>query len=203
MMRAWGRSAGVAAIVLTLGVLTLGGCAVPVGPVSVSRFHLPDTASLGHGAIAVVPAAGMDGGSLEVQSYQAAVTQQLGRLGYAVVFPADASQVAEVRLASETDQPAPGSPVHVGGAGYTGSYGSGLGLGLSFNLSGGPKAQTTQELGVVIRERATGTVLWEGKALFTVAATSPLATTQLAAPKLAGALFAGFPGHSGETIQVP
>jgi hypothetical protein len=46
-------------------------------------------------------------------------------------------------------------------------------------------------------------VLWEGRANFTVRATSPLADTALGAPKLAEALFKGFPGQSGETIQVP
>ena len=55
---------------------------------------------------------------------------------------------------------------------------------------------------MTIKERASGKALWEGKATFTVRAASPLASTQLGAAKLAEALFKGFPGSSGETIQV-
>jgi hypothetical protein len=54
----------------------------------------------------------------------------------------------------------------------------------------------------MIRDRASGQVLWEGRAAITVAASSPLSNTALAAPRLAQGLFAGFPGNSGETIQV-
>ncbi len=90
--------------------------------------------------------------------------------------------------------------------GSTGSYGSGVGLGIGINLSGPPPEQVETLLAVTIKHRQSGTVLWEGRASFTVRATSPLATTQLGAPKLAPklakALFHNFPGHSGETIQV-
>jgi hypothetical protein len=57
-------------------------------------------------------------------------------------------------------------------------------------------------LGVTIKDRTSDKALWEGKANFTVNASSPLANTQLGAAKLAEALFGGFPGTSGETIEV-
>ena len=69
-------------------------------------------------------------------------------------------------------------------------------------MSGPPPEQVETLLGVTIKDRASGKALWEGKASFAVRATSPLATTQLGAAKLAEALFKGFPGSSGETIQV-
>lgn len=184
--------------------LSLAGCAVPMGPVEVTRFHVPDTAPLGKGGIAVEPAAGMDGNSLEWRSYQMAVQRKLTLLGYTDASGTQSPQVAELRLARRTIEPAAGgSPVSIGVGGSTGSYGSGLGVGLGINLSPKASRQVETLLAVTIRDRASKAPLWEGRALYTVRATSPLADTALAAPKLADALFKDFPGQSGETIQVP
>ena len=71
-----------------LGLLVTG-CVAPVGPVEVTRFHLPDTGVLGHGAITVEPAPGEDGASLEFRTYAAAVARQLTLIGYS-------EQVAQV-----------------------------------------------------------------------------------------------------------
>ena len=113
------------------------------------------------------------------------------------------NQIAMVRVTRETIGTASQRrPVRVGVAGTGGSYGSAGAIGLSFDLTGSGQPQVATELAVVIREAASGKALWEGRASFTVAATSPLASTQLGAVKLAQALFAGFPGTSGETITV-
>ena len=82
------------------------------------------------------------------------------------------------------------------------SYGSGVGLGIGLNLSPKPKEQVATELAVSIRDRTSGTVLWEGRASFVVTTASPLAGTALGAPKMSEALFLNFPGQSGETIEV-
>jgi hypothetical protein len=185
-------------------VLALAGCAVPLSPVEVTRFHLPETSALGHGTLAVVAAPAADPASLEQQGWQALVGERLVALGYTAA-PADrAQQIATVAITRETSQPGPASqpPVRVGLSGATGSYGSGLGLGLSFNLAGKSAAQVTTQLAVTIRDRASGATLWEGRSRFTVAATSPYADGQLAGAQLASALFAGFPGQSGETVTV-
>lgn len=179
----------------------LSGCMAPTGPITVNRFHAPDVSRLGKGAIAVEPAQGMDGKSLELQSFEAAVTQQLQRVGYSTGDSGD--QVALVRLSRSRYQPEKArNPVSVGIGGSTGSFGSGLGLGIGLDLSGRPPEQVETELAVTIRDRKTGANLWEGRASFTVSARSPLADTQLGAPKMAEALFRGFPGNSGETIEV-
>lgn len=179
----------------------LGGCMAPTGPITVNRFHAPDVSQLGKGSIAVEPAPGMDGKSLELQSFEAAVTQQLQRVGYATEGSGD--QVVLVRLNRSRYQPEKArNPVSVGVGGSTGSFGSGLGVGIGLDLSGRPPEQVETELSVVIRDRKTGANLWEGRATFTVSARSPLADTQLGAPKMAEALFRGFPGNSGETIEV-
>jgi hypothetical protein len=186
-----------------LALAALGGCVAPTGPVEVTRFHAADLTRLGKGTIAVVPAPGQDGQSLEWRTYQGAVQRQLGLLGYAEAPAGEAGQVAELRLSRATFQPERSSgPVSVGVGGSTGSYGSGVGLGVGINLSPRPAQQIQTELGVIIKDRIAGTALWEGRANFAVRTTSPLAESGLGAAKMSEALFQGFPGQSGETIEV-
>ncbi|HET9630391.1 MAG TPA: DUF4136 domain-containing protein [Novosphingobium sp.] len=190
-------------LVQAAALLPLAACVAPTGPIEVTRFHTADTAMLGRGGIAVEAAAGMDPGSIELKTFEEAVTRELQRIGYADSGAASPAQIAQVRLERRTVQPERRrSPVTVGVGGSTGSYGSGLGMGVGIDLSGPPPAMTETLLGVVIRERASGAVLWEGRAAFAVRADSPLATTPLGAAELARALFAGFPGRSGETVLV-
>ncbi len=187
-----------------LSLAALGGCVAPIGPVEVTRFHVPELATLGRGRIAVEPAIGQDGVSLEFRTYASAVARQLVLLGYSEQpLGAPVSQIALVRIERQTYSPGrTRGPVTVGVGGSAGSYGSGVGVGIGVDLSGPPPEQVETLLGVTIKDRASGKALWEGKATFTVRATSPLATTQLGAAKLSEALFKGFPGSSGETIQV-
>jgi len=187
-----------------MGLLALSGCVTPVGPVEVTRFHLPDTSVLGKGTIAVEPASGQDGESMEFRSYAAAVERQLATAGYSIVPGGNSGQVAQLKLDRQTWRPERRrGPVSVGVGGAAGSWGSGAGIGLGIDLSGPPPQQVETTMSVIIKDRTAGTRLWEGRASFTVRASSPLATTQLGAPKLAEALFKDFPGQSGETIQVP
>lgn len=187
---------------LGLGALVLSGCVTPVGPVEVTRFHVEDVSPLGKGTISVEPAPGSDPASLDWQTYQAAVTRQLVLIGYTEAAPGTGAQVAQVSLSRSTFKPGGSGPVSVGVGGSTGTYGSGVGVGVGFNLSPGAKEQVTTDLAVSIRDRASGKVLWEGRASFTVGTGSPLAGNALAAPKMTQALFLNFPGTSGETIEV-
>lgn len=188
-----------------LALMLLAACVAPVGPVEVTRFHVPGVAQLGQGTVAVEPAEGMDGQSLEFRTYAAAVSRELQRLGYAEMVAGGRSSqsVALVRIERESfRRGSDGSPVSVGIGGGTGGYGSGVGVGLGLNLSGPPPETVETRLSVVIRDRVSGQTLWEGRASFSVRASSPLAQTQLGAAKLAEALFRGFPGTSGETLLV-
>ena len=185
--------------------MALSGCATPVGPVEVTRFHLPDTAMLGRGTIQVQPAADEDGTSIEFRTYAAAVARELVRVGYTETMPGGpaGTQVAVVSVDRETLVPErQRSPVSVGVGGSTGSYGSGVGLGVGINLSGPPPEQVETRMSVAIKDRVTGQNLWEGRASFTVRADAPVAQTALGAAKMAQALFKDFPGRSGETIAV-
>lgn len=193
-----------AAALLSLAALSAGlaGCVAPVGPVEVTRFHLP-SAPLGRGAITVEPASGVDGASLEYRTYAAAVARQLTLIGYSEQIAGSAPQVAQVRLDRRSHQPGrEANPVSVGVGGSAGSYGSGVGLGIGIDLSGPPPEQVDTQLSVTIKDRVSGQALWEGRSRFTVSAKSPLANSQLGAAKMAEALFKDFPGRSGETIQV-
>ncbi|MDD3799636.1 MAG: DUF4136 domain-containing protein [Novosphingobium sp.] len=189
---------------IALATIPLAGCVAPVGPVQVTRFHEPAAdAVLARGTIAVEPAPGANADSLELRSYQMAVARQLAALGYREAASGSGGQVALVRVASTAFRPGrDGSPVSVGVGGGTSSWGSGVGVGVGVDLSGPPAEQVTTELWVQIRDRASGKALWEGRARFTVRTSSPLAGTQLGAPKLAEALFHDFPGNSGETVNV-
>lgn len=191
------------ALAILLPALVLPSCVAPVGPVEVTRFHAADVSVLGKGTISVEPPPGGDSNNLEWQSYRAAVMRQLVLLGYSEAAPGAGTQVATMTLTRQTLQgEGARSPVSVGLGGSTGSYGSGLGLGVGINLSPKPSARVATDLAVTIRDRASGAALWEGRASFTVSAKSPLAATTLGAPKMTEALFKGFPGQSGETIEV-
>ncbi len=195
------------AILPLAAALALSACVAPVGPVEVTRFHAPDTARLGRGTIRVEPAPGQ-ADSLEFRTYAAAVARELTRIGYSEPLPGQTgnSQVALLTLDRNTYQPQRGrGPVSVGLGGGTGGYGSGVGLGIGFDLSGKPKEQVETRVFVSIRDAAaapTATALWEGRAAFVVRGDSPLAQAPLGSAKVAEALFKGFPGQSGETIQV-
>lgn len=193
-----------AALAATLGAAALlGACTTTyVSPVEVTRFVGEEPALLGTGPIAVRAGPGMDAQSLEYSIFQTAVAEKLGKLGY-IVAGGDALQVAEIsveRLVSAQGRNR--SPVNVGVGGSTGSYGSGVGLGIGLDLSGPPPEEVDTELRVVIRPTGGTMALWEGRARFTATANSDMADTQASAGRLADALFTGFPGQSGETIQV-
>ena len=182
----------------------LTGCATPayVSPVEVTRFTAPQ-AVLGSGLIAVLPGPGEQADSWDYAAFQAAVAQELARLGYSVVT-GGARQVATVNVERVVERAgARRSPVNVGVGGSTGSYGSGVGVGVGINLGGSrPAEQIDTELRVSIFPAGGTEALWEGRARFTATTNSDYADQRAAAAKLAGALFAGFPGRSGETIEV-
>lgn len=190
-------------IFIALAFAPLAGCVAPLGPVQVTRFHAPDPAALAPGSFVVEAGPGGDPAGLEFRSYAAAVAQQLSRLNFIERSPPGSRYVARVSVERATFRPDRNrGPVSVGVGGSTGSYGSGVGLGVGIDLSGPPPELVETRLSVALRDRASGKNVWEGRSAFTVRASSPLAITQLGAAKMAEALFRGFPGVSGETIDV-
>lgn len=195
----------VLAVAVSLATLGLAGCVAPVGPVEVTRYSAPEIAQLQHASVAIEAAPGSDAQGLEFNTYAVAVGRELTRLGFAQQAAGASDLVAAVKVTREVYRGNAGSsPVSVGVGGSTGSYGSGVGVGVGINLNSliGSTEKVETTLSVMIRQRSTGKSVWEGSARHVVSATSPLASTALAAPKLAEALFKDFPGRSGETITV-
>ena len=186
------------------GAALLGGCAAPayVSPVQVTRFVGQQDAFLAQGTIELVAAPGTRSDSLEYSFYQDAVRRELEQLGYRVVAQ-NGSQIAQVSVQQTNAAPSERrGPVSVGMGGSTGSYGSGVGLGIGFDLSGPPPERIETTLAVTIRKPEGGQNLWEGRAGMTATTNSDFASDSTAAARIASALFAGFPGNSGETIEV-
>jgi len=190
-------------IALLAPLALLGGCTTPayVSPVEVTRFSDDAAGALGRGPIAVVPAPGVES-SFEAAAFQAAVADELTQLGYLVTGDM-AQQVAEVSVERFTERAGyQRSPVDVGVGGSTGSYGSGVGMGVGINLGGRPADRINTELRVLIKPSGGGNALWEGRAHLIATTNSNYADNRAAAGKMADALFRGFPGRSGETIEV-
>jgi hypothetical protein len=202
------RCTAMKALRFTLAALAsaavFAGCTTPayVSPVEVTRFTGDAPQLLGSGVIAVRAAPGAEHDSWDYTAFQAAVAEELRQIGYTVTGD-DAPQVAEISFERYVERSGGRrSPVNVGVGGSTGSYGSGVGVGVGVNLGGRPAERIDSELRVMIKPSAGGTALWEGRARFTATANSDFAERQAAAAKLADALFTGFPGQSGETIEV-
>ena len=170
-------------------------------PVEVTRFHTPDSiAGVKTGAAAVVPADGMAPESLETRAWIDAVRREILALGFGEATPGGADRIVEVRVDRQTSRTERArNPVSVGVGGSTGGWHSGVGLGVGFSFGGGPRERTFTRLAVTIRDRVTGRALWEGRAENLESAKDKRASVDLAAPRLAHALFAGFPGKSGAT----
>jgi hypothetical protein len=191
-----------------LAPIAVAGCATTpyTGPVQVTRFHdEAAVAQIGQGTIFIENAPGQEEQSLELAPYKAAIARELAQLGYQEAPRDSADYIAQVRVgryASSTDEGRRG-PVSVGVGGSTGSYGSGVGVGLGFNLGGGKSRERIgTDLGVMIREKDGGKTLWEGRANLEVSPGSKLESATANATAIGEALFRGFPGNNGETVDI-
>ena len=199
----------------TTALLALASPAVAAERVEVTRFHTPATlAQLGPGWVEVVPAAGIDPRSLETRALIDAVARELAAQGFAASAPQPSvGRIAEVRLTRDavpgSERRGGGSSVSIGigggsGGGWRRGGGTslGVGLGVGFPLGGNRQraGDVESELSVTIRDKATGAALWEGRSALRTAQRD--ADRPETAARLAHALFAGFPGKSGETIEV-
>ena len=194
--------------ILAAGFLGLAGCATTpmAAPVEVMRFHVDE---VGRGTVAVVPPPGGPAADdLTFRNYAAAVEQELGAQGYATASAGGASEFVAELAVTEESRPVPSrrSPVSVGlgAGGYSGGWrrgGVGLGGGISFPIGRSKPRQLTATTVTLTIRRRTGTGNeWEGRATTqTLGGTSEASTR---AARLAHALFLGFPGESGRTIEV-
>ncbi len=176
------------------------------GKVEVTRFVAegPAAQSLGHGAIAVAKADDALVDDRERATYEAAVIDRLAGAGYDTQVKAgEGGQTVElhIRHAEIAPPEARHKPVSgemsVGVDSRGGSYES---LAIGLDLRKPAKALLSTRLEARIRDKASGAVLWEGRADIATRDGDSKWSDQVIAAKLAEALFAGFPGKNGETI---
>lgn len=194
------------ALLALVPALALGGCATTgtprLEPVDVTRYHLDSAIAPGTVAVTwddsaiVVPA--------DAPAARAAVRTELTSLGFGEADAASADYIATLSLQRRTQHAArERPPVAVGIGGATGSYGSGIGAGISFDIGGGRRNVVGTMLTLRITERATGRTLWEGSARTATTMREGDTPSDAVAAHLAQALFKDFPGLSGITITVP
>lgn len=171
------------------------------GKVQVSRFLAEDVdvRTLGHGVIGVSAMPGSTGAARSAATFEAAVVDQLAKAGYDTVTPSSASgQVAEVRVIHDVVRPEETKRNPVSGEATVGvsNRGSYTGLALNVDLTKPAKALVSTRLMARIKDRATGAVLWEGRADIVTRDGDDRWTEQAIATRLAAALFEDFPAHS-------
>lgn len=192
--------------ILFTAAAALAGCATTGtvgGPAEVVRYHLDQP--LERGTVVVQPAEGGDG--LSGQPYAAAVSRALTEAGYVPAAPG--GEVQFIALVDVRHRDAPGAArrsgfsIGIGAGGFSGGrHGGGVGYGGGVSLPvGGTRGRgaADTELSVTIKRRVDQSPVWEGHARTVAGRTTP---DDAIAQKLAQALFAGFPGESGRTIEV-
>lgn len=162
---------------------------------------------LGKGRIVVSRAAEASGDAVSMESeaklpvYEAAVIDELARLGYDTATAQDPGQVAEIGVMHRVSVPEEAPRKKVSGAMSTtiSNRGSGFGMALALDLTEPAKAIIATRLDLRIRDKASGRVLWEGHAEGEAREDDGGIDNAAMAARLAGALLKKFP--EGEVVQ--
>ena len=181
------------------------------GPVQVSRFRAQGDAALAlaHGPISVIamPASVDDDGERPAldqrfsATFEAAVEDRLVHAGYdAATIAPNSGQIAEVRVMRIEAQPreAPRKPVSGEVSMGVSNRGTSMGVAIAIDGSKPRGALISTRLEARIRDRASGQVLWEGRAEMLTREGDQRWTDQAIADKLSAGLFDGFPVKIGE-----
>lgn len=166
------------------------------GKVEVTTFVGENPAALGQGGIAIIAPQVPSEEAGPAPVYEAALLDGLIGVGYnSAVNRSDAAQTAEVRLVREVAVPEEQRRRPVSGEVATtiGTHGSGVGMAINVDLSKPRKALVATRIEARIRDRATGAVLWEGRAEMLSREDSERWTDQAIAAKLTAALLRDFP----------
>jgi hypothetical protein len=193
------------AILLTAALMVTGCATAPASfPTEVTRYRADE---VGRGTVALVPDEGIDNGP-EYQAYALAVGDALAKQGYTLVPDGSKSvYVAKIGFHTEARPVRERSPfsIGLGGGSWSGNRGGGVGLGggVSFPIGRGrDREDALSMLSVKINQRQGDLGVWEGRAQARAIGVVGNAVADKLAPKLATALFTGFPGESGRTIEV-
>ncbi len=169
--------------------------AEPAKKVDVEAFRAADAAALlGKGPITVAAAPGAEA-EWKLPVYEAAVVDQLAKLGYdTAVSGAAGGQIAQIGIAHSVVVPEEAKKKPVSGAMEVGvsNRGNYSALALNIDLSKPRKAIVATRLDVRIRDKASGRVLWEGHAEVQTREDDDGLDNGAVAARLASALFARF-----------
>lgn len=169
--------------------------AEPSRKIQVEAFQAPEAAALlGKGPITVAAAAGSEA-DWKLPVYEAAVVDQLAKLGYqTAVSGADGGQVAQIGIRHEQVVPEEAKRKPVSGAMEVGvsNRGNYTAMALNVDLSKPKKAIIATRMDVRIRDKATDRVLWEGHAEAQTREDDDGLNNGAVATRLASALFARF-----------
>ena len=169
--------------------------AEPSRKVEVEAFQAADAAALlGKGSITVAAAEGAEA-EWKLPVYEAAVVDQLAKLGYqTAVSGAEGGQVAQIGIRHEQVMPEEPKRKPVSGAMEVGvsNRGNYTAMALNIDLTKAKKAIVSTRLDVRIRDKATNRVLWEGHAETQTRADDDGLDNGAVAARLASALFAKF-----------
>ena len=169
--------------------------AEPSRKVEVEAFQAADAAALlGKGPITVAAAEGAEA-EWKLPVYEAAVVDQLAKLGYqTAVSGAEGGQVAQIGIRHEQVMPEEPKRKPVSGAMEVGvsNRGNYTAMALNIDLTKAKKAIVSTRLDVRIRDKATNRVLWEGHAETQTREDDDGLDNGAVAARLASALFAKF-----------
>lgn len=163
--------------------------------IAVEAFRSSDSGGLlGKGAITVAAAAGAEA-EWKLPVYEAAVVDQLAKLGYdTAVSGAEGGQIAQIGITHEVVVPEEAKRKPVSGAMEVGvsNRGNYTAMALNVDLTKPRKAIVATRLDVRIRDKASGRVLWEGHAEAQTREDDDGLNNGAVAARLASALFARF-----------
>ncbi|MBB3860055.1 hypothetical protein GGQ88_001316 [Novosphingobium hassiacum] len=167
----------------------------PAARVDVEAFRATGSAAqLGKGPITVAAAPGAEA-EWKLPVYEAAVVDQLAKLGYdTAVSGATGGQIAQIGITHQTVVPEEPKRKPVSGEMAVGvsNRGSYTALGLNIDLTKPRKAIVATRLDVRIRDRASDRVLWEGHAIAQTREDDEGLDNGAVAARLASALFDRF-----------
>ncbi|MFN7173920.1 MAG: DUF4136 domain-containing protein [Thermaurantiacus tibetensis] len=181
-------------LVPLLLALLVAACASNRFEANVTRFHLGAAPSATTVAVRALDPA--EEQTLAFRAQADAVLKELAAAGFRPAPAETAEVLAYVKVESQVSERRRRSPISVGIGGATGGNVS-VGGGVSFPVGGGTSQIRDSEMQLVLRRRADGQVLWEGRAR----ATQSGPDAGSAAALLARALLSGYPGQSGRTVR--
>jgi len=170
------------------------------GRVDAERFLAEGAAAaLGKGSIALRTLPGSTAQGREQATFEAAIIDQLAKAGYNTATPDGAGgQIIELTVTRDELEPAEDKKNPISGSGTVGvsNRGSFMALSLAYDGTKPRGALISTGLEIRIRDRATGTALYEGRARIAAREGDSHYTDTAISARLAAALFEHFPSSS-------